>query len=72
MTGLVKGYEVCREKAIREDVKQVGNEEVVSSCKLGECMGKEKGCGVIGKMKDEIGKKGVGKRTKEVEEKVDE
>lgn len=72
LTGLLKAYEVSSDKAIPEDVKQVANEELVTTSKLGDSIGKDNASALIAKIKDDIAKNGVPKTTKEVEEKVDQ
>ncbi|CUB21605.1 hypothetical protein BN2127_JRS3_02739 [Bacillus safensis] len=72
LTGLLKAYEVSSDKAIPEDVKQVANEELVTTSKLGDTIGKDNASALIAKIKDDIAKNGVPKTTKEVEEKVDQ
>src|SRR5690606_28961916 len=41
LTGLIKAYEVSTDKAIPEDVKQVANQELVETAKLGDKIGDE-------------------------------
>ncbi|MFS0656412.1 DUF1002 domain-containing protein [Bacillus sp. 179-C3.3 HS] len=72
LTGLLKAYEVSSDKAIPEDVKQVANEELVTTSKLGDSIGNDNASALIAKIKDDIAKNGVPKTTKEVEEKVDQ
>ena len=72
LTGLLKAYEVSSDKAIPEDVKQVANEELVTTSKLGNSIGKDNASALIAKIKDDIAKNGVPKTTKEVEEKVNQ
>ncbi|MGE6629463.1 DUF1002 domain-containing protein [Bacillus sp. NPDC077027] len=72
LTGLLKAYEVSSDKAIPEDVKQVANEELVTTSELGDKIGNENASAIIAKIKDDIAKNGVPKTTKEVEERVDQ
>ncbi|MDM5298596.1 DUF1002 domain-containing protein [Bacillus pumilus] len=72
LTGLLKAYEVSSDKAIPEDVKQVANEELVTTSKLGDSIGKDNASALIAKIKDDIAKNGVPKTTKDVEERVNQ
>ncbi len=59
LTGLIKAYEVSSDKAISEDVKQVANEELVTTAKLGDEVGTENASALMAKIKDDIAKNGV-------------
>ncbi|MGM7721319.1 DUF1002 domain-containing protein [Metabacillus sp. Hm71] len=59
LTGLIKAYEVSADEAIPEDVKQVANEELVTTAKLGDEVGAENASALMAKIKDEIAKNGV-------------
>lgn len=59
LTGLIKAYEISSDKAIPEDVKQVANEELVTTAKLGDEVGAENASALMAKIKDEIAKNGV-------------
>lgn len=59
LTGLLKAYEISSDKAIPEDVKQVANEELVTTAKLGDNVGEENAAALMAKIKDEIAKNGV-------------
>ncbi|PGT83782.1 hypothetical protein COD11_12255 [Bacillus sp. AFS040349] len=59
LTGLIKAYEISSEEAIPEDVKQVANEELVTTAKLGDEVGAENASALMAKIKDEIAKNGV-------------
>lgn len=59
LTGLIKAYEISSEEAIPEDVKQVANEELVTTAKLGDEVGTENAAALMAKIKDEIAKNGV-------------
>ena len=50
----------------------MANEELVTTSKLGDSIGKDNASALIAKIKDDIAKNGVPKTTKEVEEKVDQ
>lgn len=41
LTGLIKAYEVSSDEAISEDVKQVANQELVTTSELGDKIGNE-------------------------------
>jgi uncharacterized protein YpuA (DUF1002 family) len=59
LTGLIKAYEISSDEAIPEDVKQVANEELVTTAKLGDEVGTENASALMAKIKDEIAKNGV-------------
>lgn len=59
LTGLIKAYEISSEEAIPEDVKQVANEELVTTAKLGDEVGAENASALMAKIKEEIAKNGV-------------
>ncbi|MBM7604488.1 uncharacterized protein YpuA (DUF1002 family) [Metabacillus crassostreae] len=59
LTGLIKAYEISSDKVIPEDVKQVANEELVTTAKLGDEVGAENAAALMAKIKDEIAKNGV-------------
>jgi uncharacterized protein YpuA (DUF1002 family) len=59
LTGLIKAYEISSDKVIPEDVKQVANEELVTTAKLGDEVGAENASALMAKIKDEIAKNGV-------------
>lgn len=59
LTGLIKAYEVSSEEAIPEDVKQIANEELVTTAKLGDDVGTENASALMAKIKDEIAQNGV-------------
>ncbi|MBZ5750410.1 MULTISPECIES: DUF1002 domain-containing protein [Metabacillus] len=59
LTGLIKAYEVSSDKVIPEDVKQVANEELVTTAKLGDDVGTENASALMAKIKDEIAQNGV-------------
>ncbi|WP_338789275.1 DUF1002 domain-containing protein [Metabacillus sp. FJAT-53654] len=59
LTGLIKAYEISSDEAIPEDVKQVANEELVTTAKLGDEVGAENASALMAKIKDEIAKNGV-------------
>lgn len=57
LTGLIKAYEVSSDKEIPEEVKQVANEEMVETAKLGDSVGAEKATALIATIKKEIAEK---------------
>lgn len=59
LTGLIKAYEISSEEAIPEDVKQVANEELVTTAKLGDEVGAENASALMAKIKDEIAQNGI-------------
>lgn len=59
LTGLIKAYEISSEEAIPEDVKQVANEELVTTAKLGDEIGAENASALMAKIKDEIAQNGM-------------
>lgn len=59
LTGLIKAYEVSSDEAIPEDVKQIANEELVTTAKLGDDIGTENASALMAKIKDEIAQNGV-------------
>jgi len=59
LTGLIKAYEITSEEAIPEDVKQVANEELVTTAKLGDEVGAENASALMAKIKDEIAQNGI-------------
>ncbi|MED4400782.1 DUF1002 domain-containing protein [Metabacillus fastidiosus] len=59
LTGLLKAYEITSDKAIPEEVKQVANEELVTTAKLGDKVGEENASALMAKIKDEIAQNGV-------------
>ncbi|MFX3625590.1 MAG: DUF1002 domain-containing protein [Ectobacillus sp.] len=56
LTGIMKAYETTTEAKIPEEVKQVANEEMVTTAKLGDQVGSEKAVELITKIKEEIAK----------------
>lgn len=54
LTGMLKAYETTADKAIPEEVKQVANEEMVTTAKLGDQIGSDKAVELITKIKEEI------------------
>ena len=59
LTGLIKAYEVSSDEVIPEDVKQIANEELVTTAKLGDDVGTENASALMAKIKDEIAQNGV-------------
>lgn len=56
LTGIMKAYEVSADKTIPEDVKQVANQEMVETAKLGDQIGSDKAVQLITAVKEEIAK----------------
>ncbi|MEG7333124.1 DUF1002 domain-containing protein [Bacillus subtilis] len=71
LTGLIKAYEVSSDEAISEDVKQVANQELVTTSKLGEKIGNENAAALIAKIKEEFAKNGVPDNKADIEKQVD-
>ncbi|WP_035411229.1 MULTISPECIES: DUF1002 domain-containing protein [Bacillaceae] len=59
LTGLIKAYEVSSNEVIPEDVKQVANEELVTTSELGQKHGQENASALMAKVKEEVAKNGV-------------
>ncbi|KEZ50795.1 DUF1002 domain-containing protein [Metabacillus indicus] len=71
LTGLLKAYEVSSDEAIPEDVKQVANEELVTTAELGDKVGQENASALMAKIKEEIAKNGVPKTDAEFRELIE-
>lgn len=56
LTGIIKAYEISSDEVIPEEVKQVANEEMVETAKLGDSIGTEEAAALMAKIKDEIAK----------------
>jgi uncharacterized protein YpuA (DUF1002 family) len=56
LTGLMKAYEVSSDKVIPEEIKQMANQEMVETAKLGDKIGAENAAALMAKIKDEIAK----------------
>jgi uncharacterized protein YpuA (DUF1002 family) len=56
LTGIMKAYEVTSDQAIPEDVKQIANEEMVKTAKLGDSIGPENAAALMAKIKEEMAK----------------
>ncbi|TLS36294.1 DUF1002 domain-containing protein [Pseudalkalibacillus caeni] len=56
LTGIIKAYELSSDEAIPEEQKQVANEEMIKTAKLGEKVGAEKATELMTKIKQEIAK----------------
>jgi len=54
LTGIIKAYEISSDEAIPEEVKQVANEEMVKTAKLGDEIGAENAAALMAKIKDKI------------------
>ncbi|MED4855346.1 DUF1002 domain-containing protein [Bacillus atrophaeus] len=72
LTGLIKAYEVSSDEAISEDVKQVANEELVTTSKLGNDIGDKNASALIAKIKEDFAKNGVPDNKADIEKKVDD
>lgn len=56
LTGIIKAYEITADIKIPEEQKQVANEEMVQTAKLGDKVGAEKASELMAKIKEEIAK----------------
>ncbi len=54
LTGIIKAYETTTGEKIPEEQKQVANEEMVTTAKLGEDIGKEEAATLIERIKEEV------------------
>lgn len=72
LTGIIKAYEVSSDKAISEDVKQVANQELVTTSKLGDKIGDKNASALIANIKDDFAKNGVPDTKEGIEKKVDD
>ncbi|KZM56904.1 MULTISPECIES: DUF1002 domain-containing protein [Aeribacillus] len=72
LTGLIKAYEVSTDKAIPEDVKQVANQELVETAKLGDKIGDENASALIAKVKEQMSENGVPKNDQELREMIEQ
>ncbi len=72
LTGLIKAYEVSSDEAISEDVKQVANQELVTTSELGDKIGNENATALIAKIKEEFAKNGVPDNKADIEKQVDD
>ncbi|WP_338749987.1 DUF1002 domain-containing protein [Bacillus sp. FJAT-52991] len=54
LTGLIKAYETSTGEKIPEEQKQVANEEMVTTAKLGEQIGEQQATELIARVKEEI------------------
>lgn len=72
LTGLIKAYEVSSDEAISEDVKQVANEELVTTSELGNDIGDKNASALIAKIKEDFAKNGVPDNKADIEKKVDD
>ncbi|MTH52240.1 DUF1002 domain-containing protein [Bacillus mangrovi] len=59
LTGLIKAYEVSSDQVIPEDVKQVANEELVTTSELGQKHGEENAAALMAKVKEQVAQNGV-------------
>ncbi|MFS0781143.1 DUF1002 domain-containing protein [Bacillus sp. 1P06AnD] len=56
LTGIMKAYEISSDKKIPEDVKQAANQEMVTTAKLGDQIGKDEASALMTKIKENISK----------------
>ncbi|PGK51253.1 hypothetical protein CN918_26035 [Priestia megaterium] len=56
LTGIVKAYEVKTGEKIPEETKQIANEEMVTTAKLGDELGQDEATALMTAVKDEIAK----------------
>lgn len=54
LTGLIKAYEVSSDEVVPEEIKQIANQEMVETAKLGDTIGPEKAAALMAKIKEEI------------------
>lgn len=54
LTGIIKAYETTTGEEIPEEQKQVANEEMVTTAKLGDDIGKEEAANLIERIKEEV------------------
>jgi uncharacterized protein YpuA (DUF1002 family) len=56
LTGLMKAYEISSNEVIPEEVKQIANQEMVETAKLGDTIGAENAAALIAKIKEKVAK----------------
>jgi uncharacterized protein YpuA (DUF1002 family) len=54
LTGLMKAYEISSNEVIPEEVKQIANQEMVETAKLGDSIGAENAAALIAKIKEKV------------------
>jgi uncharacterized protein YpuA (DUF1002 family) len=54
LTGLMKAYEISSNEVIPEEVKQIANQEMVETAKLGDTIGAENAAALIAKIKEKV------------------
>jgi uncharacterized protein YpuA (DUF1002 family) len=54
LTGLMKAYEISSNEVIPEEVKQIANQEMVETAKLGDTIGSENAAALIAKIKEKV------------------
>jgi uncharacterized protein YpuA (DUF1002 family) len=54
LTGLMKAYEISSNEVIPEEVKQIANQEMVETAKLGDKIGSENAAALIAKIKEKV------------------
>jgi uncharacterized protein YpuA (DUF1002 family) len=56
LTGLIKAYEVSSDEVIPEEIKEIANQEMVETAKLGDKIGADNAAALIAKIKEDIAK----------------
>lgn len=54
LTGLMKAYEISSNEVIPEEIKQIANQEMVETAKLGDSIGSENASALIAKIKEKV------------------
>jgi uncharacterized protein YpuA (DUF1002 family) len=54
LTGLLKAYEISSNEVIPEEIKQIANQEMVETAKLGDKIGTDNAAALMAKIKDKI------------------
>jgi uncharacterized protein YpuA (DUF1002 family) len=54
LTGLIKAYEISSDEVVPEEIKQIANQEMVETAKLGDTIGPEKAAALMAKIKEKI------------------
>jgi uncharacterized protein YpuA (DUF1002 family) len=56
LTGLIKAYEISSNEVIPEEIKQIANQEMVETAKLGDSIGAENAAALMAKIKEKVAK----------------
>ncbi|MHC0037072.1 DUF1002 domain-containing protein [Pseudoneobacillus sp. C159] len=56
LTGLIKAYEISSNEVIPDEIKQIANQEMVETAKLGDSIGPENAAALIAKIKEQVAK----------------